>query len=97
VSTAPLVLAATFEWIRPVAGPAAAPWGVQEQVLAVAATLLLSLALTAIVWKLTGRKRNDHFDPGASKAFDPRNLQLGPTTQQALAALEREARGPRER
>jgi len=96
LSTAPLVLAGTFEWIRPVAWPAPAPWGVQEQVIAVAATLLLSLALTAIVWKLTGRKRNDHFDPAASKAFDPRNLQIGPTTQQALAALEREARGPTE-
>jgi hypothetical protein len=92
--TAPLIVANVPAWQPSGLDLAAQRVGLTPAELGAAAiaALLMTVCVTAVLWYRTRRpRRADEFAPPNIAALE--NVKLGPTTEEALRQLEREAKG----
>ena len=95
--TAPLVLALVPQWQRAEPAQDAAAqqpvFGPTELGVMIAATLLLAVVSTLVLWRLPGRRReNAASGPTPANLAALANLEVGASAHEAIQALERQAR-----
>jgi hypothetical protein len=84
-----LLIANVPHWQRreALAGPAARNVPAAELVIVVIIALLLAICISTVVWKRSLRR------PPSDRLISVGNLQAGPSPEESLRELERQARG----
>ena len=88
--TAPVLIAKAPHWLPPPPAPAAAKINVLELAAGAAAALLLAVCIAAVVWKRTSH--SGRIKRHADSFVDLGPLQVGPTPEESIRALEQQAR-----
>jgi hypothetical protein len=91
--TAPLLIANTPTWRPTPAVPAHTPLGPTELAILAIAALLLTICIAAVLWKRSGPRYRAASPPQSGGFIDLGSLTLGPTPEEKIRDLERQARG----
>jgi hypothetical protein len=91
--TAPLLIANTPTWRPTPIAPANTPLGPTELAILAVAALLLTICIAAVLWKRSGPRYRAANQPQSGGFVDLGSLTLGPTAEEKIRELERQARG----
>src|SRR5207253_3184522 len=91
--TAPVLIAKAPHWQPPPAESASARVSLLELGGAAAAALLVAICIAAVLWKRTSRSHRLAGQERSGGFVELGSLQLGPSPQEKLRDLERQARG----